>query len=82
MLASTEDVWAAEFQKGALPDYGRRVPAYELEQAAPDIWKVRLGKARLEYPSQSDDLLNRLGVGAPLAAYWGRMRLRYSITPR
>jgi len=61
---------------------GRRVPAYELEQAAPDIWKVRLGKARLEYPSQSDDLLNRLGVGAPLAAYWGRMRLRYSITPR
>jgi predicted metalloprotease len=28
VLASTEDVWAAEFQKGALPDYGRRVPAY------------------------------------------------------
>ena len=28
VLASTEDVWAAEFGKGALPDYGRRVPAY------------------------------------------------------
>jgi hypothetical protein len=28
VLASTEDVWAAEFQKGALPDYGRSVSAY------------------------------------------------------
>jgi predicted metalloprotease len=28
VLASTEDVWAAEFKKGALPDYGRTVPAY------------------------------------------------------
>lgn len=28
VLASTEDVWAAEFRKGALPDYGRSVSAY------------------------------------------------------
>ena len=28
VLASTEDVWAAEFKKGALPDYGHTVPAY------------------------------------------------------
>jgi predicted metalloprotease len=28
VLASTEDVWAAEFEKGALPDYGRRVSRY------------------------------------------------------
>ena len=28
VLGSTEDVWAAQFQKGALPDYGRRVSAY------------------------------------------------------
>ena len=28
VLASTEDVWAAEFKKGALPDYGTRVSAY------------------------------------------------------
>src|SRR3954466_13483172 len=26
VLASTEDVWAAEFQKGALPDHGRPSP--------------------------------------------------------
>jgi predicted metalloprotease len=28
VLASTEDVWAAEFRKGALPDYGRTVSTY------------------------------------------------------
>jgi predicted metalloprotease len=28
VLASTEDVWAEEFRKGALPDYGRSVSAY------------------------------------------------------
>jgi uncharacterized protein len=28
VLASTEDVWAGEFKKDALPDYGRRVSAY------------------------------------------------------
>jgi hypothetical protein len=28
VLASTEDVWAGDFEKGAVPDYGRRVPAY------------------------------------------------------
>jgi predicted metalloprotease len=28
VLASTEDVWAAEFKKGALPNYGRSVSAY------------------------------------------------------
>src|SRR5581483_10810187 len=28
VLASTEDVWAAEFKSGALPDYGRSVSAY------------------------------------------------------
>jgi len=28
VLASTEDVWSAEFRKGALPDYGRSVSTY------------------------------------------------------
>jgi predicted metalloprotease len=28
VLASTEDVWAAEFRKGALPDYGHTVSTY------------------------------------------------------
>ena len=56
-------------------------PAYELE-SAPAVWKIRLGEARLEFPRGEESLLHRLGVGQPLAAYWGRMRYRYSITPR
>src|SRR5688572_22647610 len=29
VLASTEDVWGSEFQKGRLPQYGRAVTRYE-----------------------------------------------------
>jgi hypothetical protein len=57
-------------------------PAYDLETVSPGIWKVRLGEAKLEFPREADSLLHRLGVGQPLAAYWGQQRLRYSITPR
>ena len=61
---------------------GLRQPVYELEEAAPGIWKVRLGEGRLDYPRESQSLLHRLGVGQPLAAYWAQLRYRYSITPR
>jgi Acetoacetate decarboxylase (ADC) len=54
----------------------------ELESVAPGVWKVRLGHARLEFPREQESLLHRLGVGPPLAAYWGQMRLRFTITPR
>lgn len=57
-------------------------PAYELEASAPGVWKVRLGEGRLEFPREADSLLHRLGVGRPLAAYWGQLRYRFSITPR
>jgi hypothetical protein len=68
--------------KGRVVKYpGRRVPVYELERAAPAIWSVRLGRARLEIPPEPDSLLQRLGVGAPLAAYWGQRRQRYSLVP-
>ncbi len=52
----------------------------ELSATAPAIWQVRLGEARLEFAQQS--VLHRLGTGRPLAAYWGRLRYRFSITPR
>ena len=61
---------------------GLRLPAHELESAAPGIWKVRLGEARLEFPHEPESLLHRLGVGRPLAGYWGQMRYRFSIIPR
>lgn len=62
---------------GGLPQ-----PVHELASTVPGIWKVRLGEARLEFPREPESLLHRLGVGRPLAAYWGQMRLRFSITPR
>ena len=61
---------------------GGRASADKLEAAAPGIWKIRLGQARLEFPREGENLLHRLGVGAPLAAYWGQLRYQYSITPR
>ena len=61
---------------------GGRQPVYELERALPGIWQVRLGQARLDFPREAESLLHRLGVGPPLAAYWGRVRYRFSLTPR
>ena len=54
----------------------------ELEKGAPNVWKIRLGQAQLEFSREPENLLQRLGVGPPLAAYWGQMRFRYSIVPR
>ncbi len=61
---------------------GLRRPIEDLESALPDVWKIRLGRGRLEFPRDEESLLNRLGVGPPLAAYWGQLRYRYSISPR
>ena len=49
------------------------------ELAARGDYQIKLGKARLDYAREPDSLLQRLGVGAPLAAHWSRMRVRYSI---
>jgi Acetoacetate decarboxylase (ADC) len=61
---------------------GLRQPVDEMAKAVPDIWKIRTGQARLEFPHEPQNLLHRLGVGQPLAAYWGQMHYRYTITPR
>jgi len=44
-------------------------------------YEIRLGRARLEYSPEPENLLRRLGVGAPLAAHWSRIRARYTISP-
>jgi len=49
------------------------------ELAARGDYQIKLGKARLDYAREPDSLLQRLGVGAPLAAHWSRIRVRYSI---
>lgn len=61
---------------------GLRRPVDEMARLAPEVWTVRLGQARLEFPHEQDSLLQRLGVGQPLAGNWGRMRYRFTITPR
>ena len=60
---------------------GGRAPVYELERASPGVWKVRLGQARIDFPHDPQNLLQRLGVGKPLAGYWGQVRFRFTITP-
>jgi hypothetical protein len=64
--------------KGRAVKYGGSGTSFA-ELAARGDYQVKLGKARLEYPPEPDNLLQRLGVGAPLAAHWSRVRARYSI---
>ncbi|MBI3517645.1 MAG: acetoacetate decarboxylase family protein [Proteobacteria bacterium] len=61
---------------------GGRGSIETLETAAPGVWKIRLGTARLEAGGDPESVLQRLGVGSPLVAYWGRLRFRFSITPQ
>lgn len=61
---------------------GRRTPIYDLERLQPSVYAVRTGQARLEFPRAPESLLDRLGVGRPLAAYWLRQRVRFSIQAR
>lgn len=61
---------------------GSRGSIADLETQAPGVWKIRLGTGTLEVPPDANGLLQRLGVGRPLASYWGQLRYRYSIIPR
>jgi hypothetical protein len=81
---------AAEFlrQYGAYPQFGLlegRVLKYGgsgtsfTELARRGDYQVKLGRARLEFPREQANLLQRLGIGAPLAAHWSRVRARYTI---
>jgi hypothetical protein len=44
-------------------------------------YQIRLGRARLEFPREQENLLQRLGIGPALAAHWSRVRVRYIIKP-
>src|SRR5205814_5231797 len=56
---------------------GGRQPVYELERAAPGIWKVQLGAPRVDFPRDPQNLLRRLGIGEPVGGYWGQVRARF-----
>ena len=51
------------------------------ELAARGDYQIKLGTARLDVSPDPTSLVNRLGIGAPLAAHWSRMRAKYSIKP-
>ena len=51
------------------------------ELAARGDYQIELGTARLDVAPDPTSLVNRLGVGAPLAAHWSRVRAKYSIKP-
>jgi hypothetical protein len=44
-------------------------------------YQIKLGTARLDVSPDPSSLVNRLGVGAPVAAHWSRIRVKYSIKP-
>jgi hypothetical protein len=52
------------------------------ELAARGDYQIKLGTARLDVSPDPTSLANRLGIGAPLAAHWSRMRAKYSIKPQ
>ncbi len=75
-------------QYGVLPQFGLlqgRVQKFGgsgagfAELAARGDYQIKLGKAKLEFPRDPNNLLQRLGVGVPLAAHWSRIRARYTI---
>jgi hypothetical protein len=51
------------------------------ELAARGDYQIKLGTARLDVSPDPSSLVNRLGVGAPVAAHWSRIRVKYSIKP-
>jgi acetoacetate decarboxylase len=90
---SEPDQGAADFlrQYGAYPQFGLlkgRVLRYGgsgtsfAELARRGDYQVRLGRARLQFPQEPANLLQRLGIGPALAAHWSRVRARYSIKPQ
>lgn len=75
-------------QYGVLPQFGLlkgRVQKFGgsgagfAELAARGDYQIKLGKAKLDFPPEPNNLLQRLGVGAPIAAHWTRIRARYTI---
>jgi hypothetical protein len=60
---------------------GSRYPAYNLEKVAPRVWKIKIGTGSIEYPNDSKNFLNRMGMGMCITGYWANMKSKYSIAP-
>lgn len=58
---------------------GGKYKIYELENIAPQIWNIRFGDCAIEYPSDLNNYLDRLGIGKFITGFWLKQKVRYKI---
>jgi hypothetical protein len=58
---------------------GGKYKIYELENVAPQIWKIKFGDCSIEYPNDPNNYLSRLGIGKFITGYWLKQKVRYKI---
>ena len=58
---------------------GGKYSIYELENVAPQIWNIKFGDCRIEYPTDPNNYLSRLGTGKFITGYWLKQKYRYKI---
>lgn len=79
---TVKDGRVMKFPRAGFRDVLPAPPVYELERQGPGVQKLRLGKARLDFSREDKSLLHRLRVGEPLAGFWARMHLEFSVKPQ
>jgi hypothetical protein len=58
---------------------GGKYKIYELEDVAPQIWNIKFGDCTIEYPSDPNNYLHRLGIGKFITGFWLKQKVRYKI---
>jgi len=58
---------------------GGKYKIYELENVAPHIWNIKFGDCTIEYPSDPNNYLARLGMGKCITGYWLKQKVRFKI---
>jgi|MudIll2142460700_1097286.scaffolds.fasta_scaffold112865_1 hypothetical protein len=61
---------------------GGKYNIYELENVAPQIWNIKFGDCTIEYPTDPNNYLSRLGIGKFITGYWLKQKYRYKIQYR
>src|SRR4030042_3096936 len=58
---------------------GGKYNIYELENVAPQIWNIKFGDCTIEYPTDPNNYLSRLGIGKFITGCWLKQKYRYKI---
>ncbi len=56
---------------------GGKYKIYELEDVAPRVWNIKFGDGTIEYPSDPNNDLGRLGIGRFITGFWLKRKARY-----